>query len=664
MSDASKPTLDLSELRLMPKWVSDFSKTPSRTDADTGAGDDSRSNRPYRDHDPRGGGIRNDRRDGPPRGDRKPFDRSQGGRGDSRPPQRGGPRDDRRGGGRDGARSYGRDDRGGRSYEDAPRPVAGLLVHVEPESKATEAMAAMIRTAGKAYSVFDAARLVLASGDRFHVKFALPAESPQKLYAIPSNSSLWLSEDEAFSQFLNSEALGEFYKVEEVELEAPKGNFTSVAVCGMSGEPLGPTSHHSYQSTLHKIHRERFSHMAFEDYKRRVRTDSSPEGIEKWKDSLKHGTQWIWLKGEVAEGEEPVRLKSRSEMEAHFRKNHAESLIREVTEATVTGNIPKQLLSPSLYLHLRRGVDDARKHLLQIAQQLCGGFEHNGLKLFKRRGGKLWVSRTRPRALDSTVALSERIAKIVEIVKAKPGITTKDLIEIVAPTVAENLTAPFAVVETPAPAAELPIVEESVDLLATPETTGESETAPFKGSETSAPEAAVETSPDVAETPAAPAAEVSTALSDAQVLALKDLHWLNSEGYVIEYADGVVFPGVTEPPPPKPKVVREPAAVVASAEETPAVIEDSSSVAAESEAPAETVADSAPAVEAPVEESAPVAESPAEETSVAEPEIVAAQDEAAAVPETAAVEESAPVTEEASTEAAPEAESESEKKDA
>jgi len=35
-------------------------------------------------------------------------------------------------------------------------------VLVEPEAKATEAMAGMIRTAGKAYSVFDAARLVLA----------------------------------------------------------------------------------------------------------------------------------------------------------------------------------------------------------------------------------------------------------------------------------------------------------------------------------------------------------------------------------------------------------------------------------------------------------------------------------------------------------------------
>ena len=45
-------------------------------------------------------------------------------------------------------------------------------------------------------------------------------------------------------------------------------------------------------------------------------------------------------------------------------------------------------------------------------------------------------------------------------------------------------------------------------------------------------------------------------LSVEQLNALKDLHWLNSEGYVIEYADGLVFIGVTDPPPAKPKAVK------------------------------------------------------------------------------------------------------------
>ncbi|MEI6534333.1 MAG: hypothetical protein WCN98_03255, partial [Verrucomicrobiaceae bacterium] len=69
----------------------------------------------------------------------------------------------------------------------------------------------------------------------------------------------------------------------------------------------------------------------------------------------------------------------------------------------------------------------------------------------------------------------------------------------------------------------------------------------------------IEEAQAVVPSPDAPAAaQVDT--SSEQLQALKDLHWLNSEGYVIEYSDGIVFIGVTEPPPAKPKAVK-PAAI-------------------------------------------------------------------------------------------------------
>lgn len=597
MPDAPEqsPLLDLSDLRLTPQWVTDFSKTPSRKELDRYADDsqDSRGKRPFRDS--RGGGG------GGGYGDRKSFDKPQGRSGDRGSNQR----DDRRGSGpprgdRD-RRPPGRYDRDSRpAYEQGPKPVVGLKVQVEPEGRATEAMAAMIRTAGKAYSVFDAARLVLASGDRFHLKFSLPPEDPQKLYAIVADSSLWLSKEEALSHFLHSEALKEFYRTEEVELEEPKGNFTSVGICGMSGELLGPPSHHSYQSNLHKLHRERFSNLPFEEYKRRVRTDNSPEAIEKWKESQKRSVQWVWLKGEVAEGEEPARLKSRAEMEAHFRKNHADGLVSAVSEVTIAGNIPKHLLSTALYLHLRGAVDEARKHLLQTAQMLCSGFEHHGLKLFKRRGGKLWVSRIRPRALDVGVVLSDRINKILELVKTKPGIHTKELLETIAPSapVAEAAPVVAAVEEEIAPAA---VTEEG----------------------TEAPAAA--SSPEVA---------AKAELSNDQVQVLKDIHWLNSEGYVIEYADGVVFPGVTEPPPAKPKKV---AADVVEKVEIVESVEAEATAETETQTPEEAPASSEEVVQAtdadvePIAETAPVVEA-AEATTEVEA-VVEAEESAIEIPQ-------------------------------
>lgn len=418
-------------------------------------------------------------------------------------------------------------------------------------------MAQMIRTAGKAYSVFDAAKLVLASGDRFRVSFALAAETNAKFSVIPADSSVWVSREEAMAHLIQSDVLNQYYRQDEIELEEPKGNFTSIAICGMSGELLGPPSHHSYQSTLHKIHRERFYNLHLEDYKRRIRTDNSPEIIEKWKESQKRGQQWTDLKAEVPEGGEAPKFKSRAEMESHFRTHHAETLITEAAQVMVAGNIPKKNLSPGLYHALRKGVDEARKHLLPTAQQLCGGFEKQGLKLFKRRGGKLWVSRVRPRLLETGVVLSDRIAKMLEIIKAKPGIKVKPLLEAIAPSAATT---------------EKPAVSE------------EAQAAPS------------------AETPVAASAEASS----EQLQVLKDLHWLNSEGYVIEYSDGIVFIGVNEPPPAKPKAVK-PVAVEATEKVEP---EEVVAVTEEAETPAAPeVTDTT--VEEIVAEEKPPAASPA-----------------------------------------------------
>lgn len=537
---ASKPLLDLSDLRLMPKWVADFSKAAPSKYADQPE-EDTRERRDRRGP-PRdgggfrgeqrggGGGFRGERRDGPPRGDRKPADKPFERRDGPRRDDRGGPRGDRRGGG-DRGNFRGRDDRDRGPRFEAPPMVPGLITHIEPENKSTEALAATIRAAGKAFSVFDAARLVLQSGDRFHVKFSLPADSPVKLCSIPADGSVWLGREEAVAHFLHSDGLKEFYREEVVELEEPKGNFASVAVCGLSGEILGPASHHSYQTALHRIHRERFSNMAFEDYKRRVRTDNAAETIEKWKDSQKHGHVWVYITPALEEGAEPLKLKTRAEMEAHFRTHHADTLVHETNDAWVAGNIPKQNLSPALYHALRCGVDEARKHLLPVAQLLCSGFEGHGLKLFKRRGGKLWVSRTRPRALDTNVLLSDRIAKTLEIIKAKPGITVKELVETVSPTVGQPKAS--AEPQTPSTASDEAVAAATVEAAA----------------------ASVEVQ---AEAPAGsqPSPAPQQQWSADQLHVLQDLHWLNSEGYVIEYADGIVFIGVTEPPPPKPKAAK------------------------------------------------------------------------------------------------------------
>lgn len=500
-SPTPKPSalVDLTDLRMMPAWVSGMGTSSTnlsqyeeredrgpRRDGDRNRSQGDRRGGPPPRRDGPGGGPRRDSSDSrPPRRDGPP---GQGGgpRRDGPPGQGGGPRRDRgdqRGGG---PRRFGDRDaaRPQREWVEIPRDIQ---VSIEPEDKSAEALANHIRSSGHAFSMFDAARLVLAGNDRFHARFTCAQERSSGLFVTLGDGGLFLSREEATQHILRGSALEAFYRVEEIELEEPKGDFKSIGVCGISGELLGPPSHHSFQTSIIRLHRERFSSMALEDFKRRVRIEANPELVTQWKEKQKKGQRWIWLKGDVAEGAEPVTLSTRAEMEAHFRRLHGEEAVKETREAFVIGNIDKSKLSHVLFLLLRNAVDSARKHLFEISQKLGSSFERRGLKLFKRRAGKLFVCRVKPRAIDQGTVFSERVTKIVEVLKGKSGILLHDLVEAICPS------------EAPAPVAE-----------------GETAVPPPP--------------------------------TEEQITVIKDIRWLANEGYVIEYSDGMVFLGVQGEP--------------------------------------------------------------------------------------------------------------------
>ncbi len=429
----SSGLVDLSDLRMMPAWVGGMS-APSNLSK-------------YEEREDRGPRRDGDRRSGPPpRRDGAGFGGGAGGpgrdRGDFRPRRDGPPG---AGGGAGGGPRRDRDDRGGprrfgdrdrgperpqREWVEIPKDIK---VVIEPEDKSAEALANHIRSSGHAFSMFDAARLVLAEGERFHARFSCAPERPTGLFVASADGGLFTSREEALSHVLHSPAIETYYKAEEIELEEPKGDFKTIGVCGMTGELLGPPSHHSYQAALLRLHRERFANMPLEDYKRRIRTDTTPEVVAQWKEKQRKGQRWVYIKNQ-AEDAEPVTFASRAEMEAHFRRTHGEDAVIEGREVVIAGNPEKAKITHILGIMLRNAVEGARKHLFEMSQKLGGGFERRGLKLFKRRAGKLFVCRVKPRAVDPGVVFSERVSKIVEVLKSTPGMPLNKLVETIVPS--------------------------------------------------------------------------------------------------------------------------------------------------------------------------------------------------------------------------------------
>ena len=426
-----------------------------------------------------------------------------------------------------------------------------LEVSFIPEEKGVESLARQIKLSGRSYPLFEIAYLVLKKPERYHVQLTSKKKEDgnpvQPLYICALDDSLWLDENEAARHVLEKHT-STFYSVEKIPTEPPKGVYTFVAQCGMSGTVLGPPNYHDYQNKLHKLHQERFSRMPFEVFKSRIKIVKDEAVVKKWLEEQSFRPEYTCLNVP-----ETIKLNSWEDVEKHFRETHQANVIKQVDTYTLPGNAAVNVQNRPLQSLIRRNYDEQMRFPLKVVNILSGQFARQGLQFFKVNKSVTHVAVARPRYLDFEESpVSEGIRKIVDFINSHPRTTRKKLIEALAPGASTSAAprvsvtvSPVAVVPAPAASAEAAPAGEGAP----------SETPPAPTEAAAAPAA-----PDV---PPEIAAIVS------------DLHWLVHQGHVIEFANGILETAkkpLPRPPRPEKQPKQEAAAAGAASEEATAEV--------------------------------------------------------------------------------------------
>ena len=369
-------------------------------------------------------GRKSGRRDeGARRDDRR--NRPQGGARDRRAR---GPRDDRR------PPSQARDDRRPQhdSRERVRREEPRLPVEVKlfPEQHGLSTIVKKVATSRRAYPLVDIAYLFLGNPEACSVKIeGRNGSAPLDLYQCQLCRGI-ASDQESILVHIVSHHLDEFFTVEEIEGDAPTGNFVCVARCGLSGELLAPPNHHSYDERVREMHRNRFSNMSEGDYRSRIETLRDESLVEAWREASRKRTVYT-LKDSNAELEGPV---SYAEAEQFLRQHLAKKLYRKTHRAVAPLHICRKLDD----LKLRRCVDEAlsreQKFPLSLLFSLRSAFKHMHLHIFKAGQGKgmNFVTAHKPIPLDPAHVV-EDIREVLLHLCNHPGCKHRDVLEALRP---------------------------------------------------------------------------------------------------------------------------------------------------------------------------------------------------------------------------------------
>ena len=315
--------------------------------------------------------------------------------------------------------------RGDRKERDLPpRPKMRPLeaeIKILPESKALGTIMRKLQQSEQAFKLKELAYFFLDNPEAVLLKIT-PTDPAERFTSCKACSFAAKTKEEIIEHILACH-LGDYYEAKEIESEPPKGNFSCVAKCGLTGELLGPPNVHEFNSIVREMLRTKFPHMSEADYRAKIEMVRDAEAIETWR---KSATKKIVYTPKGA-GED-ARFLTREQAENEFRRNMLESLIDEPKFLMITLAAALKCDYKPLVWAVKDAIQLERRAPYKMIFALRGAFHHRKMKIFRAndsRGPEFVISREL-KEFDTTHAIEE-LAKVAKFIEANPCLSAQEI---------------------------------------------------------------------------------------------------------------------------------------------------------------------------------------------------------------------------------------------
>lgn len=262
------------------------------------------------------------------------------------------------------------------------QPIAEVIFY--PDDTAFKSLVKAIRGSNKTYDLFDITRLILAKPDRF-VAMIRPTsnkeENSNHFYVALADGCPFENEVKAFDHCFEN-FIDQYFTIETVTIDPPKGNFVMINRCSITKELLGPPNYHRYQEFIEQHHAGRLANMAFETFVSKIETVKDPEVIEEWLKKMTGQTRYV-LK-DTDNSSEPLSFDNSKEARKYLYENKIETMVKSISSLRVPGKLfsvmPDQnLIRRSIEFHL----ETQRRFPLETANHLRGRLRRLKVNVYK-----------------------------------------------------------------------------------------------------------------------------------------------------------------------------------------------------------------------------------------------------------------------------------------
>ena len=314
-------------------------------------------------------------------------------------------------------------------------------MRILPEQKALGSIIRKIQTSYRAFPLKDIAYLFLDNPASCLVRVSPPKGGTLDIWQCKHCGMPALSEEEISAHVLAAH-MPDYYERVELDCEPPKGNFSCVAKCGLSGEFIGPPNLHDFNAKLHDLMRRRYPSMGEDEFRSHIVMLRDPESIEEWRKSATKKTVYRRKSAPVqesapaqAEGADASAAPDsapaleREQAELEFHRTVLPALVTKPKNLVTTAQAGLKTPSRPLLFAIRDALRKEERFPASLFFALRGAFHHRKLEFFRANDprGQEFVTAVKFAPLDSRHAIPVLTA-IVKFVENHPGITIPALV--------------------------------------------------------------------------------------------------------------------------------------------------------------------------------------------------------------------------------------------
>ena len=293
-----------------------------------------------------------------------------------------------------------------------------LDVDFKPKKEVLDALIQALKKSYITYRFNPLVALFLEKSERYEID--LKAKENHFIYCIFPEKIPFISYASA-CDYLIEKHWDKFFYSEKVEVEPPKGQFTSVNRCGFTGVLLGPPNYHIYNDFLQEHYEESLAgKYSWKEFISGIKNEKDPKQVSDWLEYMKSTIRY--------------RLRSNPELyfinrlsaKKYLIKNCTGNVINKVSNFKLNPDVIPNLPDPILKHLVQQELEREHKSCSRMASWCRRCMHKAGFHIYRKGKYKntiLYVCPIKRRIRDESTQFTDEIKQIVDFVEKNQNLS-------------------------------------------------------------------------------------------------------------------------------------------------------------------------------------------------------------------------------------------------